>query len=135
MRTTLNEINAITLFVEDLAATKQFYQDVFGHPILLEDDNSVLFQFGNTMVNLLVTPAAHDLINPGIVGPPHGGARVQFSIFVDDVDRECAELERRGVPLLNGPIDRAWGMRTATFVDPGGHIWELAQNLRAGDAS
>ena len=39
------------------------------------------------------------------------------------------ELASRGVELLNGPIDRAWGMRTASFMDPAGHIWEVAQEL------
>jgi uncharacterized glyoxalase superfamily protein PhnB len=32
----------------------------------------------------------------------------------------------RGVKLLNGPIDRPWGPRTASFMDPAGHIWEIA---------
>ncbi|MFH9400536.1 hypothetical protein ACH4JS_12170 [Streptomyces sp. NPDC017638] len=27
----------------------------------------------------------------------------------------------------NGPMDRPWGIRTASFEDPGGHIWEIAQ--------
>jgi len=39
----------------------------------------------------------------------------------------CAELAARGVTLLNGPIDRPWGVRTASFQDPGGHIWEIAK--------
>jgi uncharacterized glyoxalase superfamily protein PhnB len=39
----------------------------------------------------------------------------------------CAELITRGVALLNGPIDRVWGMRTASFMDRDGHIWEIAQ--------
>jgi uncharacterized glyoxalase superfamily protein PhnB len=30
-------------------------------------------------------------------------------------------------------MDREWGMRTAAFADPDGHIWEFAQELRAGD--
>jgi len=29
---------------------------------------------------------------------------------------------RRGVALLNGPMNRPWGVRTASFADPGGHI-------------
>jgi uncharacterized glyoxalase superfamily protein PhnB len=45
---------------------------------------------------------------------------------VDDVDATAAELKRRGVELLNGPTDRPWGIRTASFPDPGGHIWEIA---------
>ena len=38
----------------------------------------------------------------------------------------AAGLERRGVELLNGPMDRPWGLRTANFRDPAGYIWELA---------
>jgi uncharacterized glyoxalase superfamily protein PhnB len=34
-----------------------------------------------------------------------------------------------GVEHLNGPVDREWGMRTASFTDPDGHIWEVAQQL------
>jgi uncharacterized glyoxalase superfamily protein PhnB len=52
-----------------------------------------------------------------------------FTIGVDDVDAVCAELAGRGVTLLNGPMDRPWGIRTASFTDPGGHIWEIAQDL------
>jgi len=42
---------------------------------------------------------------------------------VDDVDAMCAELKSRGVKMLNGPIDRPWGVRTASFMDPAGHIY------------
>jgi uncharacterized glyoxalase superfamily protein PhnB len=48
---------------------------------------------------------------------------------VDDADAVCAELATRGVELLNGPMNRQWGMRTASFSDPDGHIWEVAQEL------
>jgi catechol 2,3-dioxygenase-like lactoylglutathione lyase family enzyme len=120
-------IGAITLFVEDLAATKQFYQDVFGLPVMFEDDDSAVFDFGNTLANLLRTTAAHELIEPASVASPDAGSRVQLTIDVDDVDGVCAELAKRGVKLLNGPVDRPWGVRTASFRDPGGHIWEIAK--------
>jgi catechol 2,3-dioxygenase-like lactoylglutathione lyase family enzyme len=120
-------IRAITLFVEDLAAAKQFYGEVFGLPVAFEDDNSAVFDFGNTIINLLKTTEAPELIEPAAVAGPEAGARFQFTIEVDDVDAMCAELARRGVELLNGPVDRPWGIRTASFRDPGGHIWEIAQ--------
>jgi catechol 2,3-dioxygenase-like lactoylglutathione lyase family enzyme len=120
-------ISAITLIVEDLPATKRFYQDVFGLPVHFEDDASVVFDFGNTLINLLKSTAAPDLIEPAIVAPPEAGSRVQFTIDVDDVDAMCGQLTARGVELLNGPMDRPWGIRTASFRDPGGHIWEIAK--------
>ena len=52
---------------------------------------------------------------------------MQFTIAVGDVDAMCAELSKRGVRLLNGPIDRPWGIRTASFRDPAGYIWEIAK--------
>lgn len=120
-------ISAITLFVEDLDAAKQFYREIFGMPVAFEDDASAVFNFGSTMINLLKATAALDLIEPAAVAPREAGSRMQLTIGVDDVDVTCAELTRRGVELLNGPMDRPWGIRTASFRDPGGHIWEIAQ--------
>ena len=120
-------ISAITLFVEDLAATKQFYQEVFGLAVHYEDDASAVFNFGNTLINLLAVTEAHGLIEPAAVADPAAGSRVQFTIDVDDVDAMCSDLAKRGVELLNGPMDRPWGIRTASFRDPGGHIWEIAK--------
>ena len=85
-----------------------------------------MFRFGSMLVNLLVAGAAPELIEPAAVAAPEAGARFQLTIDVADVDATCAELARRGVALLNGPLNRPWGVRTAAFVDPGGHIWEVA---------
>ena len=120
-------ISAITLFVEDLPTTKAFYEKVFGLPIHYEDDASAVFNFGNTLINLLKVSEAHELIAPATVASPDAGSRLQFTISVDDVDAMCAELSARGVELLNGPMDRPWGIRTASFRDPAGHIWEIAK--------
>jgi catechol 2,3-dioxygenase-like lactoylglutathione lyase family enzyme len=120
-------ISAITLFVENLPAAKQFYQDVFGLPVYFEDDNSAVFRFPNTLINLLAVGEAPELIAPAAVAPPDAGSRLQLTIEVDDVDAVCAALAVRGVKLLNGPIDRPWGIRTAAFRDPAGHVWEVAK--------
>ena len=125
-------IFAITLFVEDLWAAKSFYQKVFGLPAVFEDPNSCVFQFGGTMINLLKISEARELIEPAAVADRAAGSRMVFTIDVPDVDALCAELTGRGVRLLNGPLDRPWGVRTASFCDPGGHIWEIAQRLAAG---
>jgi len=119
-------ISAITLFVEDLERSKQFYAEVFGLPVTFEDDASAVFSFGNTIINLLKATEARGLIEPAAVAPPDAGSRLQLTITVDDVDATCALLAVRGVKLLNGPMDRPWGVRTASFRDPGGHIWEIA---------
>ena len=95
--------------------------------MVLEDDNSTVFKFGNTLINLLKTTAAGELIEPAKVASREAGSRLVFTIEVEDVDAMCAGLTARGVVLLNGPMDRPWGIRTASFADPGGHIWEIAK--------
>ena len=128
-------VDFITLFAEDLEGSKSFYQDVFGLPLIYEDEASAVFRFANVGINLLRVPAAHDLIRPGVVASRDAGARLVFTIGVEDVDAVCAELAGHGVELLNGPVNRPWGMRTASFTDPGGHIWEVAQDLPQADGS
>ncbi len=122
-------IKAITLFFEDLQAARTFYQEVFGLPVIFEDANSVVVEFGSTLANLLKAEAAGQLVAPAPVADREAGARFQLTVEVDDVDATCTKLRARGVELLNGPMDRPWGIRTASFVDPGGHIWEIAQPL------
>ena len=99
-------IGAITLFVDDLAAAKEFYLKVFDLPIYYEDPNSAVFQFGDTLINLLVASEGPELIAPGEVASQDSGSRFQFTLGVENVDRVCEELARRGGTLLNGPVDR-----------------------------
>jgi catechol 2,3-dioxygenase-like lactoylglutathione lyase family enzyme len=135
MNPSLKSVGAITLFVEDLQRSKAFYRDVFDVPAVYEDETSAAFKFENLIVNLLAIPAARELIDPGPVGDRDAGSRFQLTIWVDDADAVCAELASRGVALLNGPMSREWGMRTASFTDPDGHIWEIAQELPRSDGS
>ncbi|CAH1194260.1 hypothetical protein PAECIP111892_01515 [Paenibacillus auburnensis] len=122
-------VDVITLFVEDLLKTKTFYQDVFKLSAVYEDEVSAVFSFGNMSINLLAISEADGLIQPGKVASLEAGSRFQFTIRVEDVDAEINELKKSGVELLNGPLNRPWGVRTVAFADPAGHVWELAQQL------
>ncbi len=129
MSASLNSVGAITLFVEDPQRSKSFYQAVFEVSAIYEDSDAVAFSFENTIVNLLTLPAARELIDPGAVAGREAGSRFQLTIWVDDADAVCADLATHGVALLNGPMNREWGLRTASFTDPDGHIWEIAEKL------
>jgi len=125
----LKKISAISLFVEDLQVAKSFYRDVFDVDVVFEDETSVCVKFDDLFVNLLALAVAQEQVEPGAVAGRDSGSRFQLSIWVDDVEAVCALLQKRGVMLLTGPTERAWGMRTATFTDPDGHSWEVAQEL------
>jgi len=121
-------VATITLFTEDLSAARAFYLTAFGLAVEFEDDDSCVFDFGNTLVNLLRVQSAPEVVAPAPIGEA-GTTRALLTITVDDVDARAAELEAHGITLLNGPIDRPWGVRTVAFADPSGHLWELAQPL------
>jgi catechol 2,3-dioxygenase-like lactoylglutathione lyase family enzyme len=131
----LESVGAITLFVEDVPVAKSFYERVFGRAAAFEDDSSAAFRFDNTLVNLVDTRAASEVIAPVAVASASAGSRFLLTIWVEDVDAACTQLADQGVGLLNGPVDRPWGVRTASFTDPAGHIWELAQSLDRSEGS
>lgn len=52
-----------------------------------------------------------------------------MSRLVRSLDRSARianDLESAARRIVN------WGMRTLTFADPGGHTWEIAQELPSG---
>ena len=129
MSESLKSVGAITMFVDDPKRSKEFYARVFGASAIYEDENSVAFEFERLIVNLLAERAAPELIEPTPVAGRETGERFQLTIWVEDADAVVEQLRSAGVELLNGPIDRPWGLRTAAFADPDGHVWEVAAKI------
>ena len=125
------QIGAMTLFVPDLGEAQKFYADAFGLEAQPMDENSLMLRFEDTFVFLRRVAAAAQPV-PEVLEEAANGVG-QFAIIVDDVDAVCAEITGRGIKPLTGPADRDWGMRTATFADPGGYIWEIAQEIPSAD--
>ncbi|MCX4748829.1 VOC family protein [Kitasatospora sp. NBC_01287] len=124
-----HDVTAITLFVEDLERAREFYRALFELDPMYQDADSAAFRFEHTVVNLLRGAEAHELVTPLPVAAPGLGSRCLYTIAVDDADAAAARLAELGVPVLNGPIDRPWGLRAVSFADPDGNVWELAQDL------
>ena len=72
-------------------------------------------------------PPHVEMFEPGCETGLRGLGRVAVTPGVASESK--AELDARGVALLNGPMNREWGVRTASFTDPAGNIWEIAQQL------
>jgi catechol 2,3-dioxygenase-like lactoylglutathione lyase family enzyme len=123
------EIGAITLFVEDPARAKSFYAQFLGAKPVFDDETDAMFRLQNTLLFLTKSSEASRMIAPAVVGRPGNGPRQVFAFIVDDVDAVCAELQEKGIALLNGPQDRPWGMRTANIQDPDGYVWEIATEM------
>ena len=125
----LNNVEVITVFSDDVAASRDFYTAVFAATLLFEDEVSAAVQVGALIVNVLARSEGPELIRPAAVAQPGAGASVMLTVKVDDVDAVCSSLGSQGVALVNGPSDQPWGRRTAVFLDPSGLPWEIAQEL------
>jgi lactoylglutathione lyase len=130
MGMTLKRIDVVVLFVSDVDRAKKFYRDTFGLQPQTEDEVSAFFKLESISIALLGPVAAHDLLSADAVAVnPSAGASSQLVAFVSDVDAVYADLVAQGVEFVREPTDREWGLRTAHFKDPDGHIWEIAQPI------
>ncbi|MGV8859121.1 VOC family protein [Rhodoglobus sp.] len=129
MISSLDNVEAITVFSDNIPASREFYTAVFGAPILFEDEVSVALRIGAIVINVLARTEAPALVTPEPIAKSGAAASVMLTVNVADVDAVCAALGEWGVDLVNGPIDRPWGRRTAVFLDPSGLPWEIAQEL------
>ena len=129
MSSRLTAIEVITLFVQDIDTSRAFYDTAFARPVVYEDEVSFVLQFDNLMVNVLQVEEALELVEPRHASTAMKQSHVLLTIRVDDTDATCSTLRDLGIQLINGPIDRPWGRRTAAFADPSGHVWEIAQPI------
>jgi catechol 2,3-dioxygenase-like lactoylglutathione lyase family enzyme len=126
--------SAITLFVTDIDAAKAFYQGLLERDPIFTDDVSAAFRLDHVIINLLAVTEAPELVEPAAVATPVTVTSL-MTLAVADCDAACAALAAKGIEILNGPIDRPWGVRTAAFQDPDGHAWELAQEIGQSQAA
>jgi len=111
--------------VTDLARARNFYEQKLGLKPRQEMSAGVVYEFGNgTACFMYPTPNA-------------GTSRASQAFWqVDDVEREVAELQARGVkfedygmPGSQGVIVTAGGARTAWFKDTEGNILAVVQDV------
>ena len=130
MAQSLKSVNVITLFVEDLHRSKEFYERVFEVAAADEEEGTVIFRFDNLFLRLLRRGEAEkETLGQVALADSDSGASFQLAVFVDDVDALCADLAERRVSIVFGPVDRPWGVRNAAFRDPDGHIWVLSADI------
>lgn len=127
-----NGLFAITLFVDDLELSKDFYGAKLQLDLINSDGDSALYQAGTTYINLLRIDVADALV-PEEKLKSATAYKAVYTIPVLAVDEVARALEEAGVEKLNGPIDRPWGVRTVSFADPSGHVWEFADHLKSND--
>ncbi len=121
-------VNLITLGVEDLATSREFYGRLGWVPA--EDLPEVTFyRMRGCMLGLFGKEAlAKDQGRPG--APLGTGAITLAQNFSSEqeVDKAFAAALAAGASSLKAPEKVFWGGYSGYFSDPDGHVWELAFN-------
>jgi catechol 2,3-dioxygenase-like lactoylglutathione lyase family enzyme len=118
--------DSLILYVSDLDASKRFYADVLGLPILFEDNIIVVVGGSSGRVVLHRNDRGHDERGIFPAGLTPGAASVRFS--VQDPDGWEQEANRAGTPVLWPAQDASWG-RFVVLADPDGRPIVLARML------
>jgi lactoylglutathione lyase len=129
----IHKIEAMVLFVQDLARCTAFYRDTFKLQYQGSDANSASFLLQDGLYLILLSPegSADLLETQGNELKVVGGPRGLLAAGVADVDAAYEELKALGVTFLRPPTDQRWGLRTAHFADPEGNLWEINQSIES----
>ena len=124
-------IAAITLFVEDLESCEgSSTKTSSACRSMFEDADSAVFDVRRHARQPAPSERGAQPDRPGhrvaAAGRPVSASSSRWASPTST--RRASGSENAVCKLLNGPMDRPWGIRTASFRDPGGHIWEIAQN-------
>ncbi|MCI0686962.1 MAG: VOC family protein [Sporichthyaceae bacterium] len=122
------KINAITLAVEDLQRSKQFYGEGLGCTIEQDQPQYVSFSLGEGSSALSLYPRralAHDA---GVDAQGSGFAGVTFNYFAasnEAVDDLLAQAEKTGGAIVRPAQQAQWGGYFGYFADPDGYLWKV----------
>lgn len=105
----------------DLPRSLGFYRDLLGGAVTFEFPGS-----GGVAVYVgLELGRSHLGIGVEAEPPPTAGP-VSLWVYVDDCDATIGRLRQGGVPIVEEPVDQAWGERVAAVTDPDGLLVRVA---------
>ena len=115
-------IGYINLAVTDFTRSLEFYRDVIGLPLLLQDDKFQFAQFDAGGVRFAVVGGAESKKMCEARGDDfHTG----IGFCVKDVDAAHRALAAKDVRFTMNPMKQPWGGYMAMFADPDGNIFYL----------
>ena len=122
-------ISMVTLGVEDLAKSTEFYEDGLGLPRREQEGDIAFFETASTWLALYPWEA---LAEDATVSPEGSGFRgVTLAHNVESkaaVDAVLDEAEAAGATVEKPAQNVFWGGYSGCFSDPDGFLWEVAWN-------
>lgn len=122
-------MSLITLGVDDVVRSKAFYEALGWRGQEVEE--TVFFQAGGMA---LVLWGREKLAEDAAVANPDGARSIGGIVLAqnvrsrEEVDEVIAHAEQAGALISRPPRQTFYGGYAGHFVDPDGHVWEIAHN-------
>lgn len=125
----LNGILETSLYTDDMARARTFYESVLGLEAMFGDDRLTAYAIARNVLLLFRKGTTEEPVKlkEGSI-PGHGGSgslHVAFSIPAEELETWTNHLTSNGVPV-EGQNGWPRGGRSIYFRDPDGHLLELA---------
>ncbi|GAA5785035.1 VOC family protein [Chitiniphilus shinanonensis] len=118
------------LFVDDGVAALEFYKQAFGGEELFRMMHDGKLGHGEIRIGGRVVMLAAEYPDMDALGPKRrGGSTVGLMLYVDDCDAVCQRAAAAGATVRTPPENKFYGDRSATLVDPFGHVWYVSTHV------
>lgn len=118
------ELSAARVFVREISAAQQFYQQKLGLPLKTDGCKYGFCVFDTGSTELVVETVPDDAPEEDKIMV---GRFTGLSFKVDDAAAKCKELQARDVHFTGLPEKQFWGGILATFQDPAGNQLQIVQ--------
>lgn len=108
-RVNVNGLAYLSMYVEDLSASRRFYVGLLGLDVVEEGGWGIVVRKGSVSLFLHTRkdqPVQH----------------LELTFDVDDADVAIDALRHQGVPVVDESSDREWGDRGGAVTDPDGNV-------------
>lgn len=122
-------ISLISLGVEDLDRSIEFYRDGLGLPMRDGPAGIAFFTTGGTWLSLYPRDKLAEDAEVEALGSGFRGFTLAHNVKTKDaVDGVMREAVAAGAQIQKQPVEASWGGYSGYFRDPDGFLWEVAWN-------
>ena len=121
-------LSMVTLGVQDMDRAREFYEDGLGWKKANPDEETICFyQLNGFVLSLYDREALRE--EAGVPNLQEGGIAISYNVHTnEEVDALLAAAEKAGATISAPAKKQFWGGYSGYFVDPEGHVWEIAMN-------
>jgi Lactoylglutathione lyase and related lyases len=123
-------ITFITLGVNDLKVSTDFYENKFGWKRSeMSNDDMILYQLNGIHIALYPREALAKDATVDSTGDGFKGFTISYNVWSEkEVDDLIKSLRNKGVKIVKEPQKVFWGGYSSYIADPDGNLWEIAYN-------